>query len=145
MRCRLPAPAPSLSLIGCLRSDLLYQKGVLAGPFSVGEDKEILVRDEESLMLELTAMLETDSMLGYWLSSWSVSSSGRQVSTRASRQLTNSSTFSALQLDLVKNPANLHKPPKPQLCRKCSCCWLVSSQLIMFSMILCTAPRIVLS
>merc|ERR1740137_144346 len=57
-------------------------------------------------MLELTAMLETDSMLGYWLSSWSVSSSGRQVSTRASRQLTNSSTFSALQLDLVKNQHN---------------------------------------
>jgi len=42
---------------------------VLAGPFSVGEDNEILVREEDSLILELTAMLDTDSMLGYWLSS----------------------------------------------------------------------------
>ena len=33
--------------------------------FSVGEEREMLVREEESLMLELTAMLETESMLGY--------------------------------------------------------------------------------
>lgn len=50
-------------------SVLLYQKGVLAGPFSVGEDKEMLVKEEDSLILELTAMLDTESMLGYWLSS----------------------------------------------------------------------------
>jgi len=67
MRCRLP-PA-SLSFVCCLVSGLLYQKGVLAGPFSVGEDKEMLVKEEDSLILELTAMLDTDSMLGYWLSS----------------------------------------------------------------------------
>ena len=82
---------------------------------SVGEAREMLVREEESLMLELTAMLETESMLGYWFSSWSFSSEGRQVSTSASRKLTNCSTFSALQFDLVKGPANLQRPPNPQL------------------------------
>ena len=93
----------------------LYQKVGLVSFLSVGEASEMLVREEESLMLELTAMLETDSMLGYWFSSWSFSSEGRQVSTRASRKLTNCSTFSALQFDLVKGPANLQRPPKPQL------------------------------
>ena len=88
---------------------------MLAGPFSVGEDIEILVREDDSLILELTAILETDSILGYWLNSWSVSSEGRHVSTNASRQLTKSSTFSALQLDFVKKPANLQRPPKSQL------------------------------
>ena len=81
----------------------------------MGEARDMLVREEESLILELTAILETDNMLGYWFSSWSVSSCGRHVSTRASRQLTKSSTFSALQFDLVKGPANLQRPPKPQL------------------------------
>ena len=42
---------------------------MLAGPFSVGEDIEILVREDDSLILELTAILETDSILGYWLNS----------------------------------------------------------------------------
>ena len=42
--------------------------GLLAA-LSVGEASEMLVREEDSLMLELTAMLETDNMLGYWLSS----------------------------------------------------------------------------
>ena len=47
---------------------------------------------------------------------------------------------------LVKGPANLQRPPKPQLCRKWSCCWdLSSSQAIMFSMMAWTAARIVLS
>ena len=81
----------------------------------MGEDKEMLVREEESLMLELTAIELTLSMLGYCDSSLSVSSKGRQVSTRASRQLTKSSTFSALLFDFVKNPANRQRPPKPQL------------------------------
>ena len=75
----------------------------------------MLVKEDESLMFELTAMLDTDNMLGYWFNSWSVSSWGRHVSTRASRQLTKSSTFSALQFDLVKGPANLQRPPNPQL------------------------------
>ena len=35
----------------------------------MGEDKEMLVKEEDSLILELTAMLDTESMLGYWLSS----------------------------------------------------------------------------
>ena len=74
-----------------------------------------------------------ESMLGYWDISWSVSSLGSQVSTRASRQFMNRSTFSALQFDLVKKPANRHRPPNPQLCRKCSCCCDVSSHEIMFS------------
>ena len=81
----------------------------------MGEERDMLVREDDSLMLELTAIEDTDNMLGYWLNSWSVSSNGRQVSTKASRQFTKSSTFSALQFDLVKNPANLHSPPKPQL------------------------------
>ena len=92
------------------------QKGVVFGPsFSMGEEREMDVREEESLMLELTAMELTLSMLGYCDSSLSVSSSGRQVSTSASRQLTKSSTFSALLFDFVKNPANRQRPPKPQL------------------------------
>jgi hypothetical protein len=37
----------------------------------MGDDREMEVRLEESLMFELTAIEETDSMLGYWLSSWS--------------------------------------------------------------------------
>ena len=134
----------------CLRSDLLSQKDVLAGPFSAGEDKE-------SLMLELTAMLLETAFWGTDSSHCQVSSIGGQVSSRASRQLTNISRFSTLQLDWVKNPANLqnyknkgvnmHKFTTLQFqhtCRKCSCCWLVSLQLIMFSMILCTAARMVL-
>jgi hypothetical protein len=44
-------------------------EGVLTGPASVGEDKEMLVKEEDSLMLELTAMLETHNILGYWPSS----------------------------------------------------------------------------
>ena len=86
------------------------------GPsFSIGEESEMEVREEESLMLELTAMELTLSMLGYCDNSLSVSSRGRQVSTSASRQFTNSSTFSALLFDLVKKPANRQSPPKPQL------------------------------
>ena len=82
----------------------------------MGEEREMEVREEESLMLELTAMELTLSILGYCDSSLSVSSNGRQVSTSASRQLTKSSTFSALLFDFVKNPANRQRPPKPQLC-----------------------------
>ena len=44
------------------------QNGLFAAR-SVGEAKDIEVKDEDSLMLELTAMLEMDNMLGYWLSS----------------------------------------------------------------------------
>ena len=53
---------------------------------------------------------------------------------------------SKMKTYLVKGPANLQRPPKPQLCRKWSCCWdLSSSQAIMFSMMAWTAARIVLS
>ena len=48
-----------------LESALLYQKGVFAGPFSVGEERDMLVNEEDNLIFELTAMLETDSILGY--------------------------------------------------------------------------------
>ena len=44
------------------------QKGLFAA-LSVGEARDIEVKEEDSLMLELTAMLETESMLGYWFSS----------------------------------------------------------------------------
>ena len=67
-------------------------------------------------------------MLGYCESSWSVSSLGSQVSTSASRQFMNRSTFSALQFDLVKKPANRHSPPNPQLCDK-----IVVSKLLLFA------------
>ena len=43
----------------------LYQKVGLVSFLSVGEASEMLVREEESLMLELTAMELTLSMLGY--------------------------------------------------------------------------------
>ena len=81
-------------------------------------------------------------MLGYCGNSWSFSSLGNQVSTKASRQFINKSTFSALQLDLVKGPANLQSPPNPQLCRKCSCCCEVSSHIIMFSKITFCIPML---
>jgi len=58
-------PTASLSLFMLLESALLYQKGVLAGPFSVGEERDMLVKEEDNLIFELTAMLETDSILGY--------------------------------------------------------------------------------
>ena len=47
----------------------------------------------------------------------SLSSQGKQVSTRASSALLNSSTFSALLLAFVNGPAKRHSPPKPQLCK----------------------------
>ena len=44
----------------------LDQKGeVVEGPFSTGEEREMEVRLEDSLMLELTAKEETDSIEGY--------------------------------------------------------------------------------
>ena len=46
----------------------LIQNGLLAAR-SVGEAKDMEVKDEDNLILELTAMLETDNMLGYWFSS----------------------------------------------------------------------------
>lgn len=36
----------------------------------------------------------------------------------------------------VNGPANLHKPPKPQLCRKCNCCWDGSSVASIFCIML---------
>ena len=69
-------------------------------------------RDEDRFMLE-----ETLSMEGNGAKSASPSSAGRQVSTRASRQLTKSSALSAVQFDLVKGPAKRQSPPNPQLCR----------------------------
>ena len=116
-------------------------------PFSVGEARDIEVKEEESLTFE-----DTDSKESY-VDTSSASSTGKHVSTSASRVLTNSVTFSALQLALVNGPvkkeiiffvfdtemmyaniiktanlfekllvydrlpANLHRPPKPQLCR----------------------------
>lgn len=43
------------------------------------------------------------------------------------------------QLTLVNGPANRHKPPKPQLCKKCNCCWDGSSVASIFCIILWTA------
>ena len=37
----------------------------MEGPFSTGEEREMEVRLEDSLMLELTAREETDSIEGY--------------------------------------------------------------------------------
>ena len=47
----------------------------------------------------------------------SISSTGRQVSTKASRALLNNSTFSALLFAFVNGPANRQSPPNPQLCK----------------------------
>lgn len=77
---------------------------------SVGEASVRLLMEEERLMAEAT-----DRELGYWLSS--PSSAGRLVSTMASRQLTNNSALSKLVWLVEKGPANLHSPPKPQVCR----------------------------
>ena len=44
----------------------------MEGPsFSMGDERDIDVREEDSLMLLLTAMEETLSILGYWDSSLS--------------------------------------------------------------------------
>lgn len=87
------------------------------------------------------------------------SSTGKQVSTMASRQFTNSSDDSPIILyckkkkykiklrfsspfyfwTFVNGPANRHRPPKPQLCRKCNCCWDGSSVANIFCIILWTA------
>lgn len=87
------------------------------------------------------------------------SSRGKHVSTIASKQLTNSSddspmrlywkgrlkqincsldweTERKLTLGLVNGPAKRQSPPKPQLCRKWSCCWDGSSVASMFWIIL---------
>ena len=42
---------------------------------------------------------------------------------------------------MVNGPANRHKPPKPQLCKKCNCCWDGSSVANIFWIILCTAIK----
>lgn len=67
-------------------------------PLSVGDAKFSDESDEERLILE-----ETDNMEGYWGMSPSHSSTGKQVSTIASRQLTKSSALSAVQLDYKIN------------------------------------------
>lgn len=46
-----------------------------------------------------------------------------------------------LTLVFVNGPANRHKPPKPQLCKKCSCCCDGSSVANMFWIILWIALR----
>jgi hypothetical protein len=61
-------------------------------PFSVGEPNVSDESDDERLMTE-----DTDNMDGY--GSKSASSDGKQVSTMASKQFTNSSALSAVQLD----------------------------------------------
>ena len=72
-------------------------------PFSVGEARDIEVKEEESLTFE-----ETDSKESY-VDTSSASSTGKHVSTNASRVLTNSVTFSALQLALVNGPVKKKK------------------------------------
>ena len=67
-------------------------------PFSVGEARDIEVKEEESLTFE-----DTDNKESY-VDTSSASSTGKHVSTNASRVLTNSVTFSALQLALVNGP-----------------------------------------
>lgn len=42
------------------------------------------------------------------------------------------------QLTLVNGPAKRHKPPNPQLCKKCNGCWEASSVASMFCIILWT-------
>ena len=61
----------------------LSQNGVLLAHFSVGDDIAMEVRLELSFKLLLTFMEDTDSMLGYCASSWSFSSLGNHVSTKA--------------------------------------------------------------
>jgi len=76
----------------------------------VGEPNVNDERDEDKFTAD-----ETESIEGYC--SRSPSSDGRHVSTMASKQFTNSSALSAVQLDLVNGPANLHNPPKPTDCK----------------------------
>lgn len=94
-----------------------------------------------------------------------VSSTGKHVSTIASKQFTNNSDDSpiklywktkmsasvgdmqsnfwnrTLTLGLVNGPAKRQSPPKPQLCKKCNCCWDGSSVANIFWMILWMAIR----
>lgn len=113
-------------------------------PLSVGEPSVRLLR------LELKWYGLGDGGTG-------VSSTGRHVSTIASRQLTNSSDDSPIMLycrelnqlalflfiknwfTFVNGPAKRQRPPKPQLCRKCSCCCDGSSVASIFCIILWTA------
>lgn len=75
-------------------------------------------------------------------------SGGRAVSTMASRQSMNSSTFSGFSRPTIANGcANRHRPPKPHDCRYESCWefesfWRDSPDEIMFWMIDCTESRI---
>ncbi len=56
---------------------------------------------------------------------------GKEENARlTSRQFMKRSTFSALQLDLVKNPANRQRPPKPQLCKIISISQLITLLVI---------------
>ena len=64
----------------------------------MGEARDIEVKEEESLTFE-----DTDSKESY-VDTSSASSTGKHVSTNASRVLTKSVTFSALQLALVNGP-----------------------------------------
>ena len=67
-------------------------------PFSVGDARDIEVKEEDNLTFE-----ETESKESY-VDTSSASSTGRHVSTRASRVLTNKVTFSALQFAFVNGP-----------------------------------------
>lgn len=71
-------------------------------PLSIGDPSGSEENEDETLLSAVVLVV----MIG--------SSPGKQVSTNASRQLTNSSALSAVQFALVKGPANLHNPPNPQ-------------------------------
>lgn len=63
-------------------------------PLSVGDPSVRLDKEDERFMLD-----ETLSIDGYWTMFCSPSSTGRHVSTIASRQLTNNSAPSTVQFD----------------------------------------------